>query len=171
MKTDRGDHPGKQILLINQAFPGLPPYDSKKKIQLFSQAGYKLNILPNPFICYPNNCTPTFLLKPYRKSPRKTKRNDSDVATPPHLAQVGKNTSKARAHSSADGVPSLTTSCSSQKNLSQLPQCFGVVQSSRRLEQEDTPHSRSKMKLNQKRTSMSFCQHEGREQQVNVIEI
>lgn len=98
MKIHQGHHPGKWILLIHQAFAGLPPHNSKKKIKLFSQAGYKLDIPPNPLMCCQNNRTLTFLFKAHIKRLRKIKRNDSDVgfirAPPLPLAEASKSTSK-----------------------------------------------------------------------------
>lgn len=74
-----------------------PTTQLQEKIKLFSQAGYKLDTPPNPFICCQNNCTLTFLFGAYRKSLWKIKKsNDSDVgfirATPLPLAEAGKST-------------------------------------------------------------------------------
>lgn len=39
MKPDQGDDPVKWILLIHQAFAGLPPHNSKKKLSCLARLG------------------------------------------------------------------------------------------------------------------------------------
>lgn len=97
MKTDQGDHPGKWILLIYQAFAGLPPCKSKEKLSCLARLGTNW-IRHQTHLSAVRLTTQTFLFKAYRKSLRKIKGNDSDVgfirATPLPLAEAGKSTSK-----------------------------------------------------------------------------
>lgn len=97
MKTDQGDHPGKWILLIHQAFAGLPPHKSKQKLSRLAGLGTNW-IRHQTHLSAIRLTAQTFLFKAYRKSLRKIKRNDSDMgfirATPLPSAEAGKSTSK-----------------------------------------------------------------------------
>lgn len=178
MKNNQGHNPGKWILLIHQAFAGLPPCSSKKKIKMFSQAGYNLDMPPNPFICCQNNHMLTFFFfQSLQKKPQKDKKEcqwcelhqGNTTSLGWHTQQHLKGP-RHRDVSAAD-VPSLTTSRSSQKNLSQL-QRAGLwghqVDPSRRMKGKapalragtspifPAPHSWRKLKLHRKRSSVSF---------------
>lgn len=99
-------------------------------IKLFSQARYKPDTPPNPFVCCENNHTLTSLFKAHRRAWERSKGTTVMwVSSGQHHFPWLKQAKVPRtpwAHSLAADVPSLTTCCFSQKNLSQLPQGFGV---------------------------------------------
>lgn len=113
----------------------------KSKSKLFSQAGYKLDTPPNLFVCCENNHTLTSLFKAHRKAWERSKATtpmwvSSGQHHFPWLEQA-KEPRRLWAHRQPSSwSPSLTTCCSSQKSLSQLPQGFGIITPPKRYEQE-----------------------------------